>query len=47
LNGPAEVKAHPWIKNFPWKKLINKELESPFIPSVRVLLDVNINKRNE
>lgn len=33
LNGPAEVKAHPWIKNFQWKKLINKEMESPFIPN--------------
>jgi len=18
LNGPAEVKAHPWLKDFPW-----------------------------
>jgi hypothetical protein len=18
INGPAEVKNHPWIKNFPW-----------------------------
>jgi hypothetical protein len=24
INGPAEVKNHPWIKNFPWQKLINK-----------------------
>jgi len=33
LNGPAEVKAHPWLKNFPWQKLLNKELEPPFVPS--------------
>lgn len=33
LNGPSEVKSHPWIKNFPWKKLINKELDPPFVPS--------------
>jgi serine/threonine protein kinase len=34
LNGPKEVKEHPWIKDFPWKKLIDKELESPYIPNV-------------
>lgn len=33
LNGPVEVKAHPWMKDYPWEKLINKELEPPFIPS--------------
>jgi hypothetical protein len=26
INGPAEVKNHPWIKNFPWQKLLRKEL---------------------
>jgi len=25
------VKNHPWIRNFPWKKLYNKELEAPFM----------------
>jgi hypothetical protein len=34
-NGPAEVKNHPWLKNFPWQKLINKELDAPFVPSVK------------
>eukprot|EP01017_Pseudomicrothorax_dubius_P043120 TRINITY_DN7127_c0_g1_i3.p1 TRINITY_DN7127_c0_g1~~TRINITY_DN7127_c0_g1_i3.p1 ORF type:complete len:239 (-),score=48.55 TRINITY_DN7127_c0_g1_i3:240-956(-) len=33
LNGPAEVKNHPWLKNFPWTKLANKELIPPFAPS--------------
>lgn len=32
INGPDEVKDHPWLKNFPWDKLLNKEIESPFIP---------------
>lgn len=32
VNGPEEVKSHPWIKNFPWDKLLNKQLEAPFIP---------------
>jgi len=34
LEGPAEVKSHPWLRNFPWEKLYNKELEAPFIPNV-------------
>lgn len=32
VEGPSQVKQHPWFKNFPWEKLANKELESPFIP---------------
>ncbi|CAD8096742.1 unnamed protein product [Paramecium sonneborni] len=32
FNGPNEVKSHPWIQNFPWTKLLNKEIQSPFIP---------------
>ena len=43
LNGPEEVKSHPWIKDYPWKKLLEKELEPPFIPNVNnFILDVNI-----
>lgn len=33
-NGPEEVKQHPWLKNFPWDKLLNKQLDAPFIPQV-------------
>ncbi|EAR84529.3 Serine/Threonine kinase domain protein (macronuclear) [Tetrahymena thermophila SB210] len=33
LNGPEEVKNHPWFKGFPWQKLINKEIEPPYVPS--------------
>ena len=34
LDGPAEVKNHPWLKTFPWKKLESKELGAPYIPNV-------------
>ena len=30
--GIWELKQHRWMKYFPWEKLINKELEAPFIP---------------
>lgn len=33
LDGPAEVKSHPWLKDFPWDKLNRKELEPPFLPN--------------
>lgn len=38
LNGPEEVKTHPWLKDFPWNKLLNREYESPFVPSVHIFL---------
>ncbi len=34
MNGPDEVKEHPWIKNFNWQKLINKDFTPPYIPVV-------------
>ena len=30
--GFAEVKDHPWLKDFPWKELCEKSLTAPFIP---------------
>lgn len=33
-NGPAELKAHPWLKSFPWDKLGRKEIDPPFKPNV-------------
>ena len=38
LEGPSEVKNHPWLKNFPWDKLYNKEIEAPYIPNVTLTL---------
>lgn len=37
LNGPEEVKNHPWLKDFAWNKLLNREMEPPFMPNVIVL----------
>mmetsp|Transcript_11153 Transcript_11153/g.9529 ORF Transcript_11153/g.9529 Transcript_11153/m.9529 type:complete len:355 (+) Transcript_11153:57-1121(+) len=34
LDGPTEVKNHPWLKNYPWDKLNKKEIEPPFMPSM-------------
>ena len=30
LNGPVQVKAHPWFKNFPWQDLYDKRIIPPF-----------------
>ncbi len=48
LDGPREVKEHPWLKTYPWSKLHNKELESPFIPtdSDFIMKDVGDKKGN-
>lgn len=35
LNGPQEVKQHPWIKSYSWDNLINKLFEAPYIPNVK------------
>lgn len=32
LNGPAEVKNHPWLKDFPWQDLWDRKIKAPFIP---------------
>ena len=37
LNGPEEVKGHPWLKDFPWNKLLNRDIEPPYIPNVRFI----------
>ena len=37
MEGPDEIKAHPWFKNYPWQKLTNRELEAPFIPNVIII----------
>jgi len=42
INGPDEVKNHPWIKNFPFEKLYTKEIDSPFVPSVKIIFFFNI-----
>lgn len=32
--GTLEVKEHPWLKSFPWERLLKKDLPSPYVPSV-------------
>ena len=32
LNGPAEVKAHPWFDGFDWRALDRGDLQAPFVP---------------
>ena len=34
--GAAEVKQHPWLRHFPWEKLLRKEIPAPFLPSVNI-----------
>jgi serine/threonine protein kinase len=31
-NGPAEVRRHTWLKDFPWSNLFDKSLEPSFMP---------------
>ena len=33
LNGPEEVKQHPWIRDVNWNRIKNKSLISPYIPN--------------
>ena len=34
-NGVQEVKLHPWLRTFPWDRLLRKDLPAPFMPSVK------------
>lgn len=34
FNGPLEVKNHVWLRGFPWPRLLEKKLQSPFRPEV-------------
>ncbi|KAM3141634.1 hypothetical protein pb186bvf_006239 [Paramecium bursaria] len=33
FSGSHELRQHSWFKNFPWNKLLNKELKSPYLPN--------------
>lgn len=37
-----EIKSHPWFDGFPWDKLINKEIISPFMPESTDNYDVKV-----
>lgn len=34
FSGIEEIIHHSWLKNFPWSKLLNKEIKSIYIPGV-------------
>jgi len=36
FNGIEELKAHPWLLNFPWQKLENRIIKSPFDLKVKL-----------
>ena len=35
LNGATEVKNHPWFRGYPWDELMNKQVQSPFLPNMK------------
>ena len=41
-NGPLEVKSHIWLRDFPWKQLLEKKLESPFKPRDEINYDPRV-----
>ena len=45
--GIWELKQHRWMKYFPWDKLINKEIESPFIPEKKDNFDKKYCEAND
>lgn len=41
LNGPEDVKNHPWLRDFPWDDLLRQKITSPFIPPNEDNFDAN------
>eukprot|EP00356_Strombidium_inclinatum_P007028 CAMPEP_0170509674 /NCGR_PEP_ID=MMETSP0208-20121228/65342_1 /TAXON_ID=197538 /ORGANISM="Strombidium inclinatum, Strain S3" /LENGTH=89 /DNA_ID=CAMNT_0010793055 /DNA_START=1334 /DNA_END=1603 /DNA_ORIENTATION=- len=41
-NGAAEVKNHPWLRDFNWSDLSEKRIRAPFIPP----LEDNFDQKN-
>lgn len=35
LNGPGEVKAHVWFKDFEWHNLLARKIKAPLIPNFK------------
>ncbi|CAG9314032.1 unnamed protein product [Blepharisma stoltei] len=40
--GPSEVKNHAWLRDFQWKKLLEKSLDAPFLPPRQENYDARI-----
>ncbi len=45
LNGPSEVKRHPWLRHFPWEELKRRKLRAPFIPAVSYQISKFLSKK--
>jgi serine/threonine protein kinase len=39
--GAAEIKKHPWFKNFDWDALVNKKLKPNIVPKIKNALDTS------
>lgn len=35
VKGIHQIKEHPWVRELNWGKLKHKEIESPFVPTMR------------
>jgi hypothetical protein len=33
-NGIEEIMNHPWLSDFNWESLENKQIKAPFVPNV-------------
>ncbi len=40
VNGPSEIKNHPWLRGYQWDDLLAGRLIAPFIPAVRKTLSL-------
>lgn len=34
-NGAEEIKAHPWLEDIDFKKLLKKKIKAPYIPQIK------------
>eukprot|EP00461_Guttulinopsis_vulgaris_P003866 UN03867 len=34
MGGAEEIRNHPWFKSVDWQKMYNKEIPSPFVPTI-------------
>jgi hypothetical protein len=41
LNGPTEVKNHPWLRGYPWEEMKKQTIRPPFIPPNKDNFDVS------
>ena len=36
LSKISQIKAHPWLKTFPWNNLFSLEIQSPYCPKIKL-----------